>query len=177
MEIRSKKRAARRSADGPLPRPKRCAEARRRDSQISSCSCCTDFQARRANIKYRDPANFKGSRFVYRLREGAVFERPPLPLRTSRPPSPGQPLRVHPERVGPGRGPHYGRRHRELPESRRYHRRRTDEQNDNDNYGHHRHPHRMAAFARRRTSSRTTRIPTVPSRCPRCSFPIWAARR
>lgn len=30
-------------------------------------------------------------------------------------------------------------------------RRRTDEQNDNDNYGHHRHPHRMAAFARRRS--------------------------
>ena len=35
--------------------------------EISSCSCCTDFQARRANIKYRDPANFKGSRFVYTL--------------------------------------------------------------------------------------------------------------
>ncbi len=35
--------------------------------EISSCSCCTDFQARRANIKYRDPANFKGSRYVYTL--------------------------------------------------------------------------------------------------------------
>ena len=35
--------------------------------EISSCSCCTDFQARCANIKYRDPANFKGSRFVYTL--------------------------------------------------------------------------------------------------------------
>ena len=27
--------------------------------EISSCSNCTDFQARRANIKYRDPENFK----------------------------------------------------------------------------------------------------------------------
>ena len=35
--------------------------------EISSCSCCTDFQARRANIKYRDPENFKGSRYVYTL--------------------------------------------------------------------------------------------------------------
>lgn len=35
--------------------------------EISSCSCCTDFQARRANIKYRDPANFKGSRYAYTL--------------------------------------------------------------------------------------------------------------
>ena len=35
--------------------------------EISSCSCCTDFQARRANIKYRDPANFKGTRFAYTL--------------------------------------------------------------------------------------------------------------
>ncbi|MEQ3361365.1 serine--tRNA ligase [Raoultibacter massiliensis] len=35
--------------------------------EISSCSNCTDFQARRANIKYRDPANFKGSRFVHTL--------------------------------------------------------------------------------------------------------------
>ncbi len=35
--------------------------------EISSCSCCTDFQARRANIKYRDPDNFKGSRYVYTL--------------------------------------------------------------------------------------------------------------
>ncbi|MBQ9021400.1 MAG: serine--tRNA ligase [Eggerthellaceae bacterium] len=35
--------------------------------EISSCSCCSDFQARRANIKYRDPENFKGNRFVYTL--------------------------------------------------------------------------------------------------------------
>lgn len=35
--------------------------------EISSCSCCTDFQARRANIKYRDPENFKGARFVHTL--------------------------------------------------------------------------------------------------------------
>ncbi|WP_165047239.1 MULTISPECIES: serine--tRNA ligase [unclassified Adlercreutzia] len=35
--------------------------------EISSCSCCTDFQARRANIKYRDPEHFKGSRYVYTL--------------------------------------------------------------------------------------------------------------
>ena len=35
--------------------------------EISSCSCCTDFQARRANIKYRDPANFKGTRYVHTL--------------------------------------------------------------------------------------------------------------
>lgn len=35
--------------------------------EISSRSCCTDFQARRANIKYRDPAAFKGTRYVYTL--------------------------------------------------------------------------------------------------------------
>ena len=35
--------------------------------KISSCSCCTDFQARRANIKYRDPENFKGTRYLYTL--------------------------------------------------------------------------------------------------------------
>lgn len=35
--------------------------------EISSCSNCEDFQARRANIKYRDPENFKGSRFVHTL--------------------------------------------------------------------------------------------------------------
>lgn len=35
--------------------------------EISSCSCCTDFQARRANIRYKDPENFKGSRYVYTL--------------------------------------------------------------------------------------------------------------
>ena len=35
--------------------------------EISSCSCCTDFQARRANIKYRDPEHFKGTRYVHTL--------------------------------------------------------------------------------------------------------------
>jgi seryl-tRNA synthetase len=35
--------------------------------EISSCSNCTDFQARRAQIKYRDPAAFKGSRLVHTL--------------------------------------------------------------------------------------------------------------
>ncbi|MCL2818207.1 MAG: serine--tRNA ligase [Actinomycetia bacterium] len=35
--------------------------------EISSCSNCRDFQARRANIKYRDPSQFKGSRYVHTL--------------------------------------------------------------------------------------------------------------
>lgn len=35
--------------------------------EISSCSNCTDFQARRASIKYRDADAFKGSRFVHTL--------------------------------------------------------------------------------------------------------------
>lgn len=35
--------------------------------EISSCSNCVDFQARRANIRYRDPANFKGTRLVHTL--------------------------------------------------------------------------------------------------------------
>ncbi len=35
--------------------------------EISSCSNCWDFQARRANIKYRDPENFKGTRLVHTL--------------------------------------------------------------------------------------------------------------
>lgn len=35
--------------------------------EISSCSNCTDFQARRANIKYRDPENFKGTRYLHTL--------------------------------------------------------------------------------------------------------------
>jgi len=35
--------------------------------EISSCSNCTDFQARRASIKYREPGEFKGSRFVHTL--------------------------------------------------------------------------------------------------------------
>ena len=35
--------------------------------EISSCSNCWDFQARRASIKYRAPGEFKGSRFVHTL--------------------------------------------------------------------------------------------------------------
>lgn len=35
--------------------------------EISSCSNCKDFQARRASIKYRSPGEFKGSRFVHTL--------------------------------------------------------------------------------------------------------------
>jgi seryl-tRNA synthetase len=35
--------------------------------EISSCSNCGDFQARRASIKYRSPGEFKGSRFVHTL--------------------------------------------------------------------------------------------------------------
>ncbi|MFA5844430.1 MAG: serine--tRNA ligase [Coriobacteriia bacterium] len=35
--------------------------------EISSCSNCWDFQARRASIKYRDPGVFKGSRLVHTL--------------------------------------------------------------------------------------------------------------
>ena len=35
--------------------------------EISSCSNCTDFQARRASIKYREPGEFKGSRFAHTL--------------------------------------------------------------------------------------------------------------
>lgn len=35
--------------------------------EISSCSNCVDFQARRANIKYRDPENFKGARYLHTL--------------------------------------------------------------------------------------------------------------
>lgn len=35
--------------------------------EISSCSNCVDFQARRASIKYRDHESFKGSRFVHTL--------------------------------------------------------------------------------------------------------------
>ncbi|MDR0515147.1 MAG: serine--tRNA ligase [Coriobacteriaceae bacterium] len=35
--------------------------------EISSCSNCTDFQARRAQIKYRDPSAFKGTRLVHTL--------------------------------------------------------------------------------------------------------------
>jgi len=35
--------------------------------EISSCSNCVDFQARRANLKFRDPENFKGSRHLHTL--------------------------------------------------------------------------------------------------------------
>lgn len=35
--------------------------------EISSCSNCTDFQARRANIKYRNPDSFKGTRYLHTL--------------------------------------------------------------------------------------------------------------
>ena len=35
--------------------------------EISSCSNCTDFQARRMGMRYKDPASFKGSRFVHTL--------------------------------------------------------------------------------------------------------------
>jgi seryl-tRNA synthetase len=35
--------------------------------EISSCSNCVDFQARRASIKYRDQGAFKGSRLVHTL--------------------------------------------------------------------------------------------------------------
>lgn len=35
--------------------------------EISSCSNCTDFQARRANIRYKDPEKFKGARYAHTL--------------------------------------------------------------------------------------------------------------
>ncbi|HEX9093919.1 MAG TPA: serine--tRNA ligase [Coriobacteriia bacterium] len=35
--------------------------------EISSCSDCGDFQARRAGIRYRDPSAFKGTRLVHTL--------------------------------------------------------------------------------------------------------------
>lgn len=35
--------------------------------EVSSCSNCGDFQARRANIRYTDPSQFKGSRFLHTL--------------------------------------------------------------------------------------------------------------
>ena len=35
--------------------------------EISSCSNCTDFQARRMGLRYKNPAEFKGSRFVHTL--------------------------------------------------------------------------------------------------------------
>ena len=45
--------------------------------EISSCSNCWDFQARRANIKYRDPSEFKGTRYVHTLNgSGLAVGRP-----------------------------------------------------------------------------------------------------
>ena len=35
--------------------------------EISSCSNCTDFQARRASIKYKDAEKFKGSKYAHTL--------------------------------------------------------------------------------------------------------------
>jgi seryl-tRNA synthetase len=35
--------------------------------EISSCSDCTDFQARRGAMRYRDPASFKGTRQMHTL--------------------------------------------------------------------------------------------------------------
>jgi len=35
--------------------------------EISSCSNCGDFQARRAGIRYKDPSSFKGTRLVHTL--------------------------------------------------------------------------------------------------------------
>ena len=35
--------------------------------EISSCSNCWDFQARRANIRYKDPSEFKGTRYLHTL--------------------------------------------------------------------------------------------------------------
>ena len=44
--------------------------------EISSCSNCVDFQARRANLKFRDPENFKGSRHLHTLNgSGLAIER------------------------------------------------------------------------------------------------------
>lgn len=40
--------------------------------EISSCSCCTDFQARRAQIRYKDREHFKGSRLCYTLNGSGV---------------------------------------------------------------------------------------------------------
>ena len=59
--------------------------------EISSCSNCTDFQARRANIKYRDPENFKGSRYVHTLNGSGlagVAPWPPSSRTTSSPTAP-----------------------------------------------------------------------------------------
>lgn len=57
--------------------------------EISSCSNCGDFQARRANIKYRDPENFKGSRYLHTLNGSACRLAAPWPpfWRTTRTPT------------------------------------------------------------------------------------------
>ena len=59
--------------------------------EISSCSNCGDFQARRANIKYTEPGELQGF-----------------------------PLPAHPQRQRPARWPHHGGDPGELPE-RRWH--------------------------------------------------------
>ena len=43
--------------------------------EISSCSNCWDFQARRANIRYKDPAEFKGTRYVHTLNGSGLAVR------------------------------------------------------------------------------------------------------
>ena len=62
--------------------------------EISSCSNCGDFQARRANIKYRDPANFKGHAlrsYAERLRSACGAARwLPFWKTTSRPTAPSR---------------------------------------------------------------------------------------
>jgi seryl-tRNA synthetase len=40
--------------------------------EISSCSDCKDFQARRASIRYRSPGEFKGTRLVHTLNGSGV---------------------------------------------------------------------------------------------------------
>lgn len=63
--------------------------------EISSCSNCGDFQARRANIKYRDPANFKGSRYLHTLNGSGLPAAAPWPpswRTTSRPTAPSRSL-------------------------------------------------------------------------------------
>src|SRR3546814_6428184 len=42
--------------------------------EISSCSTCTDFQARRMNARYR-PAGEKGTRFVHTLNGSGIAVR------------------------------------------------------------------------------------------------------
>jgi seryl-tRNA synthetase len=40
--------------------------------EISSCSDCWDFQARRASIRFRSPGEFKGTRLVHTLNGSGV---------------------------------------------------------------------------------------------------------